>query len=228
MHLTSIETYLFDLDGTLLDTAPDMCAAVNRLRREHDLEPVDLDVVRPFVSRGSRGVLGIAMPSPESEDQYALWQQKFLDYYEADIADNTTLFPGFEELLSNIEASGRAWGVVTNKPYWLAEPLMRKLGLLERCGVLIGGDSLAERKPHPLPVTYAMQRLGGAAHSTVMVGDDERDVASGKAANVYTIAVGYGYNPPGEDPTQWGADLFIAEPEELAAALATQPSRNCV
>ena len=210
---------LFDLDGTLLDTAPDMVAALNLLRSEHGLAPVPHAVARNEVSNGSAGLLQLGFPGTPAIRLQSL-QQRFLDIYAARLSEATVLFPGMAEVLHAIESGQLRWGVVTNKPGWLTEPLLAALDLQRRSACTVSGDTLPERKPHPAPLLHALEALGIPAGRAVYVGDAPRDLEAGRAAGMRTILASYGYLEAGQDLTGWGADHIIAEPVELLKILA--------
>ncbi len=208
---------LFDLDGTLVDSAPDMVAAMNLLLRECGREPMTLDVLRPHVSKGSRAMLAAAFPELELADREAMVGD-FLDTYERVLGQHCAPFDGIETLLAEIEAEGGRWGIVTNKPMYLAEELIPMLGWEERCGILLGGDSLAERKPHPLPLLHAAKALEMSPRDCVYVGDDERDVVAARAAGMPVVVALWGYRLPGDDPAAWQGDAMVERPHDLLDA----------
>jgi N-acetyl-D-muramate 6-phosphate phosphatase len=214
-----IEAVLFDLDGTLLDTAPDLIRAVNRLRVSLGLTEVPVAQVRPFVSKGGKAMIQAAFPD-WSEDRCAPLLQPFLDFYRERVVVDTALFSGFEETLQALERQRLPMAIVTNKPAWLTHPVLAETGLAARFRVVISGDSLPERKPHPAPVLEACRLLGVATGRAVMVGDDERDIISARAAGARSIAVRFGYAGADEDPDQWQADAVIDTPGELIQCLA--------
>ena len=205
---------LFDLDGTLLDSAPDMLATANRLRAAQGMEPMTLAQIRPQVSKGSRAMLAVAFPQHDAAQRDAM-VPLFLDTYQQEIGKHSRLFEHIDAMLSALEADGVAWGIVTNKPEYLARDILPQLGWETRCAVLIGGDTLAERKPHPLPLQVAAQRMGVPAGACVYVGDDERDIQAARAAGMPSIAVLWGYRQSQEDPMAWGADVLLDSPAEL-------------
>lgn len=205
---------LFDLDGTLVDSAPDMVAAMNLMLRECGREPMTLDALRPHVSKGSRAMLAAAFPELDRADREEMVDD-FLDTYERVLGQECAPFDGIETMLAEIEAEGGRWGIVTNKPMYLAEELIPMLGWEERCGVLLGGDSLAERKPHPLPLLHAAERLGLEPRDCVYVGDDERDIVAARAAGMPSIVALWGYRLPNESPEAWGGDVMIERPQGL-------------
>ncbi len=214
-----IEAVLFDLDGTLLDTAPDLIRAVNRLRVSLGLTEVPVAQVRPFVSKGGKAMIQAAFPDWD-EDRCAPLLQPFLDFYREQIVVDTALFAGFEEALQALEQQGLPMAIVTNKPAWLTLPVLAGTGLAARFQVVISGDSLPEKKPHPAPVLEACRLLGIDVSRAVMVGDDERDIASARAAGARSIAVRFGYAGADEHPEQWQADAVIDAPGELIQWLA--------
>ena len=215
--LPAPQAILFDLDGTLLDTAPDMAAALNRLRAEQGLEPMPFDAIRPHVSNGARGLLGIGLAiTPEATD-YGRLRQRFLDLYAADLAVHTCLFPGLEALVESLESRDLPWGVVTNKPGGLTHRLLEALSLLP--AVVVCGDELLRTKPHPDPLLFAAGKLRLAPKDIWYIGDHERDIIAGNAAHMPTIAGRWGYLD-GERPIEdWGASLVIDRPDEIAALL---------
>ena len=208
---------LFDLDGTLLDSAPDMLATANRLRASYGQAPMMLDEIRPHVSKGSRAMLAAAFPQFEVAQRDAM-VPVFLDHYLQELGRHSVLFEGIHEMLAALEADGVAWGIVTNKPEYLAREILPQLGWETRCAVLIGGDTLAERKPHPLPLLAAAERIGFAAAECVYVGDDERDIEAARAAGMPSIAALWGYRQEEEDPAQWGADIVLHSSAQLLDA----------
>jgi len=210
---------LFDLDGTLVDTAADLCEAANSLRREHGLPNLPLSQFRPWVSRGGRAMLEVAFPH-WSDEARAEALADFLFRYGSDPVRHSRLFVGMERVLERIESQGLPWGIVTNKPMALAVSVVAGLNLDSRCGVLLGGDSLPQRKPDPTPLVVACQRLGVDAASAVYVGDDHRDMLAGKAAGMPTVAAAWGYLAPGDDIGHWGADAQLQQPVDLLDLLS--------
>ncbi|HEY5970577.1 MAG TPA: phosphoglycolate phosphatase [Pseudoxanthomonas sp.] len=205
---------LFDLDGTLLDSAPDMLATANRLRAALDEAPTTLAEIRPHVSKGSRAMLAAAFPRLGAAERDVM-VPLFLDTYLEELGKHSVLFADIEAMLAALEADGAKWGIVTNKPEYLAREILPQLGWEERCAVLIGGDTLAEKKPHPLPLLVAAERMGFASHECVYVGDDERDIQAARAAGMPSIAALWGYRQDDEDPAEWGADMVLETPKQL-------------
>ncbi len=208
---------LFDLDGTLVDSAPDLILAAKRLCIEIDEPPPNGERVRRVVSAGGKAILRQALPNADEARIDALID-RYLDIYAQDIVVETRAYDGIESLLASLESRRIPWGVVTNKAGWMAEPILRKLGLLDRCAAWVAGDTLATRKPDPEPVLHACSTIGVDPTLTMMVGDDRRDVDSGNAAGAWTVAAAWGYLDGG-DPENWGADQVIDTPSHLQASL---------
>lgn len=201
---------LFDLDGTLLDSAPDMLAACNAMRAEHGRPPMLLADLRPHVSRGARAMIAAAFPDVDAMQREA-WIPAFLAHYQRELGRHGAPFDGVEAMLAQLEAAGSVWGIVTNKPEYLARQLLPLLGWQTRCGVLIGGDTLPVRKPDPLPLVVAAGQLGIAAADCVYVGDDERDIVAARAAGMPSVIALWGYRLPGDDPLTWQGDVLVDE-----------------
>jgi N-acetyl-D-muramate 6-phosphate phosphatase len=210
----AVRAVLFDLDGTLVDTAADMCAAANLMCAEHGLPPVGLEPFRPRVSKGGRAMLQLAFAGADDVEIERLLPL-FLERYGQAVAVHSRLFEGMPEVLAAIEAGGQRWGVVTNKPERLAHGVIEGLGLAERCSVLIGGDTLSARKPDPLPLREACRRLGISVGEAIYVGDDARDIAAARAAPMPSIIAGWGYIEAGTELHAWAADHLLQEPHEL-------------
>jgi phosphoglycolate phosphatase len=212
--VTRPSALLLDLDGTLLDTAPDMGGALNLLRAEHGRAPLPADTIRPVVSHGA--VRLVALGFPEATGQaFETLRLRFLEIYAANLAIGTRLFPGFDAVLERLEAQGIPWGIVTNKPGWLTDPLLAALGLNRRAACAVSGDTVAERKPHPLPLLHAARLVGVAPERWVYVGDAERDIQAGRAAGMTTVVAAYGYIAASEDPLQWQPHGVVQTPDEL-------------
>lgn len=216
------EAVLFDLDGTLADTAPDLGETVNILLREEDRPQQSLEMLRPFTSQGVRGLLRAGFGIDAGDPAYERLTQRFLDVYAARLCESTRLFAGIPELLDTLEMLGLGWGIVTNKRRRFTDPLVERLQLTPRTTCVVSGDTTAEAKPSPLPILHACRLLNCRPERTLYVGDDRRDIVAGNAAGCKTVAVSYGYlGDSGPLPT-WGADLIIDHPAELAAYLASQ------
>jgi 2-phosphoglycolate phosphatase len=210
---------LVDLDGTLLDTAPDMAAALNALRRAEQLAELPFAAIRPHVSHGAAALVRLSFAAA-STAEFERLRLRFLDLYRACLADHTALFPGWDRVLGALAAGGVPWGIVTNKPGWLTTPLLAAMGLESRAGCVVSGDTLAERKPHPLPLLHAAGLLGVAPGECLYAGDAERDIIAGRAAGMCTVAVRFGYLAAGEDPAAWRPDGVVEWPQGLLDWLA--------
>ena len=219
-----IEAVLFDLDGTLADTAPDMAATVNRMLERRGLPRVPTEAVRPHVSKGARGMIGAAFKLQPDDEGYPALREEFLAIYGDNLCVDTRLFPGMEELLAGFEARGIAWGVVTNKFERFARPLIDALGLGDRAAIVVGGDTCARAKPFPDPLLFASSAIGIAPMRTLYVGDDERDVLAARAAGMPVIVAGYGYLGDGPPPTLWGADAVIDSPASIGTWMRERDS----
>jgi N-acetyl-D-muramate 6-phosphate phosphatase len=213
---------LFDLDGTLVDTAPDLCNAVNRVLAGLGEPAVPLARLREVVSKGGRAMLSVALPGTDEAARDALLPA-FLGYYAEALAVDSRTFPGIDDLLAALDARGVRWGIVTNKPEALAAAVVDGFGWTRRCAVLVGGDTLPLRKPDPAPLRLACERLGIAAADAIYVGDDERDIQAARASGMPSIAALWGYRLPGEDPLTWGADYAFAHAADLLAAPGLLP-----
>lgn len=205
---------LFDLDGTLADTAPDMVAALNRLRAERGLDQIAYAQARPQVSHGSRALVSLGFPD-DSPEKIEAGIKRFLDLYAEKVCSGTRLFEGMHEILDRIEDSGRPWGVVTNKPQRFTEPLMEALGLSARAACIVSGDTVSKSKPHAMPLLHACEIMGLPAASCVYIGDAERDIIAGRSAGMRTLAALYGYILDNDNPSSWRADGTINHPAEL-------------
>jgi len=214
----SIAAVLFDLDGTLVDTAPDLVGVLNRLLVERGRTQMPYAIARNEVSNGAGGLLRLGFGDLGSPDELEALRCRFLDLYAGCVSDRSRLFIGLEDI--DQQLSRTTWGVVTNKPDAFTRPLLAALGLAERARCVVSGDRLPQRKPDPAPLRLAAEELGVAATSCVYVGDASRDIEAGKAAGMATIAAAYGYIRPREDPHTWGADAVIRRPHDLGGALA--------
>jgi phosphoglycolate phosphatase len=210
---------LLDLDGTLLDTAPDMAAALNRLRAENGRAALDHVLVRPHVSHGAAALVRLGFPDV-AEEEFQRLRARFLDVYASDIASATTVFPGFEDVLRSLEERQVPWGVVTNKQTSLTTPLLEHMRLTKRAACVVCGDTVGQRKPHPAPLLHAAGLLGLEPRDCVYVGDAERDVQAGRAAGMHTLIALFGYLGEHDRPELWQADGLIREPGELLGWLS--------
>jgi phosphoglycolate phosphatase len=214
--VVSPQAVFFDLDGTLVDSAPDMIEAMRRLRVEEGESPAGAESIGSVVSKGGRAMIRRGFPAAD-EARVEILLPRFLDLYAEAIATHAALFPGMDGVIEALEARGITWGIVTNKPGALARSLLAALRLDARCAALVTGDCLPLKKPDPAPILHACEIAGVAAARCIYVGDDLRDIEAGRAAGMRTIAAGWGYLD-GEDPRDWGADSVIDSPAELFAA----------
>ncbi|KQW88496.1 phosphoglycolate phosphatase [Massilia sp. Root418] len=210
---------LFDLDGTLADTAPDLAAAVNLLRSARGLDATPYELLRPTASAGARGMIGASFGLTPQDTGFDELKNGFFDNYEAAIAVHSTLFDGVPALLAGLEAAGVAWGIVTNKPSRFTDPLLPQIGL-GHAGCVISGDTTAHAKPHPAPLLEAARRLALPPEACWYVGDDLRDIQAGQAAGMLTVACAWGYCGATE-PADWNADHVLATPQALLQLVQT-------
>lgn len=215
-----VRAVLFDLDGTLLDTAPDMVGAMNALRGEERLPPLDFETARAQVSHGSSGLMRVGFPDAEGE-AFERLRDRFLALYRERLAVETGFFPGGAAMLEHLENASLPWGIVTNKPGWLAEPLLIELGLSERMACLVSGDTLPVRKPHPQPLLHAAETIGVAPESCVYVGDALRDVEAARAAGMRAVVASFGYVSAADEHHLWPAEAWIDTPAGLIEWLET-------
>ena len=214
-----LRAVLFDMDGTLLDSAPDFIAVAQAMRQARGLEPVPDQQIRDVVSGGARAMVLSAFDVDPLSDEFEALRLEFLDRYQEHCAVATHLYDGMAELLDDIEKARLLWGVVTNKPLRFAEPIMRQLNLASRSAVLVCPDHVSKSKPDPEPMILACRQLGLEPASVLFVGDDLRDIESGRAAGSKTAAVRYGYIHPEDNPDHWGADVVVDHPLQLRAIL---------
>lgn len=209
-----IQAALFDLDGTLADTAPDLGYALNHMRAARNLPALPLAATRAYTSLGARGLLGIGLDVTPEHPDYNTLRDEFLDIYAANLCRETRLFPGMAELLAELERRAVPWGVVTNKAERFTHPLLERLGVHHRTACIVGGDTTGKIKPDPAPLLAASERIGIAPGRCVYVGDDRRDMQAGRAAGMKVVAARFGYLN-GTDPETWGADAIIDRPQDL-------------
>ncbi|WP_446830322.1 HAD family hydrolase [Candidatus Foliamicus sp.] len=216
-----VSAVLFDLDGTLVDTAPDLVGCVQEVMRARGQRPPAFEVLRGYVSRGIRGLLsaGYGASFIDSTD-YPEVQTACLELYSTRLAERSRLFPGMRRVLDHLARENISWGVVTNKPEALARPLLDALQLAEECAVTVGGGTTQHTKPHPEPMLYAAQRVATEPANCVMLGDDLRDMQAAAAAGMIGLAAAWGYFPPDEDPRTWGAAAVLNTPEDFLPWLA--------
>lgn len=215
---------LFDLDGTLLDSAPDLVAALNAVLLNHGQLALEVEDARPFVSRGARGLLQRGFGLHENAEEYPVYVAELLAHYRGALCEQSSLFEGMPALLDLFDAHKTLWGVVTNKAANLTEPLLKQLDLFDRLHVLVSGDTLPEKKPSPRPLLYACGMSGMLPEDTIYVGDDPRDIQAANAAGMISVAAAYGYFDASENPHQWGADAVIDHPLELCELMVVPGS----
>jgi len=218
---------LFDLDGTLVDTAHDLAYALNLQRVRHGLAELPLDVIRPYASHGSKGLLAIGFDLSDTDDTFATMRDEYLDIYDEVLTRKPILFDGVSELLARLEANNIPWGVVTNKPRRFTQPLMQSIGLLTRAACVVSGDDAARPKPFPDTLLMACEQVGVDPQQCWYVGDAERDIQAGKAAGMQTVVALYGYLSETDQPEAWGADQAIQAPLDLLAFVNLKLSAVC-
>ncbi len=218
LSLPAPKAVLFDFDGTFADTAPDMAFAANLLRNARGLASLPLSDYRPHVSRGGRGMIGVAFNKTPNDREFTSLRDEFLDVYEANLCHHTAFFEGIEETVAALEKRRIAWGIVTNKAMRFTNPLISRLGLDARAHCVVSGDTTPHTKPHPASLLHAAQVLGLPATECWYVGDDERDIVAANAAGMVGVAAAYGYLG-GSNPESWGAHISIKAPAELVAFL---------
>ncbi len=212
----AIRLVLFDLDGTLADTAPDLAYALNQTLKCHGRPPLPYAQIRPVVSHGASALIRLGFGLTTDDDAFAPLLQQLLQCYSANIHRETRLFPGMEPLLETLERRGIAWGVVTNKPARFTNPLMACMGLAERAACIVSGDTTRHRKPHPEPILHACRQAGGQEpKGALYIGDAQRDIESGLNAGTATLVALFGYLGPDDTPEQWGADGCITHPGQI-------------
>lgn len=214
-----IRAVLFDLDGTLADTAPDLGLALNRQRIARGLPALPIAAIRPHASAGARGLLKIGFQMEPETPGYDSMREEFLAFYAEQLCRDTRLFPGMEQVLDALEVWGVRWGIVTNKPARFTVPLLGLLGIAGRAACVVSGDTTPHPKPHPAPLLAASEALGLAPQECLYVGDDRRDVEASRAAGMPCIVASYGYLGNGSDPADWGAARMVASPLDLLRVL---------
>ncbi|WP_122522341.1 N-acetylmuramic acid 6-phosphate phosphatase MupP [Pseudomonas viridiflava] len=214
-----LRAVLFDMDGTLLDTAPDFIAIAQAMLADRGFPAVSDKLIRDEISGGAKAMVAATFAMSPNKPEFEALRLEFLERYQRDCAVHSKLFDGMAELLTDIEKAGLIWGVVTNKPVRFAEPIMQQLGLAERSALLICPDHVTHSKPHPEPLILACKMLDLDPASVLFVGDDLRDIESGRDAGTRTAAVRYGYIHPNDNPDHWGADVVVDHPLELRKVL---------
>ena len=215
--MLNIKTVLFDLDGTLADTAPDLANALNHVLKKHNCAELSYKAIRPMVSHGGAALINLGFG--EKHPQFDTLYKELLDYYKNNIANETSLFPGTQSLLDYLSSNNINWGIVTNKPAWLTEPLIEKLKLKNQAITIISGDTLKQRKPDPAPLLYACEQAGSHAKECIYIGDAARDIEAGNRAGMYTVVARFGYISDSDNPNSWGAQSSIESPEDMVPIL---------
>ncbi|MDR3369673.1 phosphoglycolate phosphatase [Rhodoferax sp.] len=217
---TDVHAVLFDLDGTLIDSAPDLGAAADLMRTSRGLPPIAMSAYRSMAGAGARGMLGVAFGMTSDHPDYNTLREEFFVNYEQRLTQDTLIFPGVADMLGKLVQQGTPWGVVTNKAERFTLPLTQAMPLFASAGAIVSGDTTAHAKPHPLPLLEAARRLNVAPERCVYVGDDERDIVAGLAAGMRTVAATYGYLGQKSDISQWGAHATINSAHELLQLIA--------
>lgn len=210
-----IQTVLFDLDGTLLDTAPDLTYALNTLRRASQLPELPVELVKPTVAQGSKSMLKLGFDIDETHEQYPALRDAFFSIYDSCLSRETALFPGMAEVLQHLEDNNIKWGIVTNKPARFTHLILDALNLTKRSACTVCGDTLKERKPHPAPILYACKLLETHPCQALYVGDAATDIIASRAAGTRALAALYGYIGKEEDPYAWQADGYLSTPADI-------------
>jgi phosphoglycolate phosphatase len=213
--MQQINTVLFDLDGTLADTAQDLAFTLNKLLAEKGLPPLPYECIRSHVSQGGAALIRLAFGNDLDQGVFQHLRSRFLNDYASNLCVKTRLFPEMDDVLRHIEDNDLKWGVVTNKQAWLTDPLLKSLGLDRRAACIVSGDTTDKKKPHPKPLLHACKITNTAPGCCLYLGDDPRDIEAGNAAGMTTLAVRYGYIHESSSPEQWGADGIIDNITEL-------------
>lgn len=217
--LSSIAGLLFDLDGTFADTAPDLAFALNETLKAWNKSELPYEHIRPVVSHGGIALIRLGFGMEPEDTGFEERRQFLLDVYKNNLCKHTVLFDGMTELLEQLERQSMPWGIVTNKPAWLTDPLMEAMRFTERTNCIVSGDTCAHSKPHPEPMIYAAGLIETAPESCLYVGDARRDIDAGKAAGMMTAAAAYGYIEPHDPAESWEADWLVNHPLELLPLL---------
>ena len=211
---------LFDLDGTLVDTAPDLANSLNAVRQEKGLKRLSLSTIRPTVSLGGNAMIKLAFGLEEKDEGFEEIREAFLQHYYDNIVNESTMFENMETVLKHIEDNKFQWGIVTNKSEWLTKPLVIEMGLDKRAACIVCGDTTKHRKPHPAPLIHACKKMNVEPEDTIYIGDAERDIEAGRRAGTKTIAALYGYIEADNNPELWQADHYVNTPIEIIDAIA--------
>jgi 2-phosphoglycolate phosphatase len=213
--MMSFSAVLFDLDGTLVDTAPDLAFALNTLLEEQGQATLPYEDIRPVASHGSVALLKLGFGISPENGGFKSLQQRFIELYQHNIDRETVLFDGMEAVIDKLDTSNISWGIITNKPAFLTDPLVEKLGLAERAACVVSGDTTAHSKPHPAPMLHACNLIKHNPHDCLYIGDAKRDIEAGKNARMQTITARWGYLGENDKPENWQADAIIDHPREI-------------
>jgi phosphoglycolate phosphatase len=205
----------FDLDGTLVDTAPDLAYALNQLLQQEGKDSLPYEAIRPVASHGSVALLDLGFGIDATHPNFSSLQQRFIQLYQENISRLSTLFDGMDVVIENLDKEGYKWGVITNKPAFLTDPLLAALKLDTRAVCVVSGDTTANSKPHPEPMLHACKLADVEPHNCIYIGDAERDIEAGRNVNMRTLLAGYGYIGDSDDPESWQADAIINDPREI-------------
>lgn len=214
---------LFDLDGTLADTAPDLAFALNETLKHFGRQALPYEAIRPVVSHGGVALIRLGFGIDTDNPDFEAYRQFLLDVYQNNICKHTRLFDGMDEVLNYLETSNIPWGIVTNKPSWLTDPLMDAMQLTQRAACIVSGDTCEQKKPHPMPIHHACEQAGVIASDCYYVGDAARDIEAGRTAGCTTITALFGYIDENDNPAHWHADHMIETPLDVIALLQRQP-----
>ncbi|MBI3899090.1 MAG: phosphoglycolate phosphatase [Gammaproteobacteria bacterium] len=215
MNVHKLRTVLFDLDGTLADTAPDLAAALNKVIADEGRAPLPFATIRPWVSHGANALIRLGFNKGPNDVDFAELRSRLLSYYAADVCRATRVFPGVPELLATLRRRDIGWGIVTNKPGFLTDPLVAQLNLVHPPACVVSGDTTQNRKPHPEPLLHACTLADARPAECLYVGDAERDIQAGRDAGMKTLVALFGYIGADESPAQWGADGMVQAPLEI-------------
>lgn len=220
-NIETIRAVLFDLDGTLIDSAPDLGAAADAMRTARGMPSLPLEMYRPMAGAGARGMLGVAFGLTPEAPEFATLREEFFCNYEARMTRSTIVFDGVAQLVNNLQQRGLRWGIVTNKSQRFTKPLVASIADFSSAAVVVSGDTTPHSKPHPEPLLFAARRLGVLPAQCLYVGDDERDIQAGKSAGMATVAATYGYLGSQTDTSRWAADAEINSPTQLLQLFAS-------
>lgn len=211
----NLKAVIFDLDGTLIDTADEFVVVVQQLRAEHDREPMDEDLIRSNVSNGAKALVRISLDLEETDPQFETKRLRLLEVYSTVLGTSAALYPGIQKLLEALQARGISWGISTNKPRAYAQPLLERMSIKPAMGSLVCPDDVSNRKPHPEPLYLNCKQLNCTPYEAIYVGDHIRDIDAGRSAGIFTIAAAYGYIEAHDDPATWNADIIANNSSDL-------------